>query len=155
MSWQATFYQRVYELGPDTYAPALAGILPIGGIIGGVGGGLVGDWLSRRGGLQILTAGKSLPPVLQGRKVTACHRNKHIVARILTTISWLLYYLKREKSRNLGHQDTIFPNLIYPCSTLYEIFFGLKIGLQLSSSEGIRNLNILQKTSLNNIPHRW
>ena len=38
VGWQATFYQRVYELGPDVYAPALAGILPIGGIIGGVGG---------------------------------------------------------------------------------------------------------------------
>lgn len=57
VGWQATFYQRVYELGPDVYAPALAGILPIGGIIGGVGGGLMGDWLSRKGGLQILTSG--------------------------------------------------------------------------------------------------
>ena len=58
VGWQATFYQRVYELGPDVYAPALAGILPIGGIIGGVGGGLMGDWLSRKGGLQILTSGE-------------------------------------------------------------------------------------------------
>ena len=57
VGWQATFYQRVYDLGPDVYAPALAGILPIGGILGGVGGGLMGDWLSRRGGLQILTSG--------------------------------------------------------------------------------------------------
>ena len=57
VGWQATFYQRVYELGPDVYAPALAGILPVGGILGGVGGGLMGDWLSRKGGLQILTSG--------------------------------------------------------------------------------------------------
>lgn len=57
VGWQATFYQRVYELGPDVYAPALAGILPIGGILGGVGGGLMGDWLSRKGGLSILTSG--------------------------------------------------------------------------------------------------
>lgn len=61
VSWQATFYQRVYELSPESYAPALAAILPVGGIIGGVGGGLVGDWLSRRGGLQILTAGLLTP----------------------------------------------------------------------------------------------
>lgn len=57
VSWQATFYQRVFDLGPETYAPALAGILPVGGIIGGVGGGLMGDWLSKRGGLKLLTSG--------------------------------------------------------------------------------------------------
>lgn len=57
VSFQATFYSRVYELGPDVYAPALAAVLPIGGIIGGVGGGLAGDWLSRRGGRQWLTSG--------------------------------------------------------------------------------------------------
>ena len=60
VGWQATFYQRVYELGPETYAPALAGILPVGGILGGVGGGLMGDWLSRKGGLHYLTSGKAL-----------------------------------------------------------------------------------------------
>ena len=43
VAFQATFYQRVYELGPETYAPALAIILPIGGILGGVGGGLLAD----------------------------------------------------------------------------------------------------------------
>ena len=43
VAFQATFYQRVYELGPETYAPALAVILPIGGILGGVGGGLLAD----------------------------------------------------------------------------------------------------------------
>lgn len=57
IAWQATFYQRVYELGPETYAPLLAVIIPIGGILGGVGGGLCGDWLSRIGGRQWLTAG--------------------------------------------------------------------------------------------------
>jgi len=67
VSFQATFYSRVYDLGPDVYAPALAAILPIGGIIGGVTGGLAGDWLSRRGGRQWLTAGLPLclsPPPL-------------------------------------------------------------------------------------------
>jgi len=66
VSWQATFYQRVYELGPDVYAPALAGILPVGGILGGVGGGLMGDWLSRKGGLHYLTSGATIAacPVL-------------------------------------------------------------------------------------------
>ena len=60
VSFQATFYSRVYDLGPDVYAPALAAVLPIGGIIGGVTGGLMGDWLSRRGGRQWLTAGLSV-----------------------------------------------------------------------------------------------
>ena len=31
---QATFYQRVYELTPETYAPLLAIVIPVGGIIG-------------------------------------------------------------------------------------------------------------------------
>lgn len=39
VSWQATFYQRVYELPPTTYAPLLAVVIPVGGIIGGVGAG--------------------------------------------------------------------------------------------------------------------
>ena len=39
VSWQATFYQRVYHLPPETYAPLLAVVIPIGGIIGGVGAG--------------------------------------------------------------------------------------------------------------------
>ena len=60
VSFQATFYSRVYDLGPDVYAPALAAVLPIGGIIGGVTGGLAGDWLSKRGGRQWLTAGPLL-----------------------------------------------------------------------------------------------
>ncbi len=57
VSWHATFYQRVFHLGPETYAPMLACIIPIGGIIGGVGGGLLGDKLSRTGGRYWLTAG--------------------------------------------------------------------------------------------------
>jgi hypothetical protein len=39
VSWQATFYQRVFHLSPDVYAPLLAVVIPIGGIIGGVGAG--------------------------------------------------------------------------------------------------------------------
>ena len=65
VSWQATFYTRVYNVGSDVYAPALAIILPIGGILGGVGGGLAGDWLSRRGGRAWLTAGTACIPVKQ------------------------------------------------------------------------------------------
>lgn len=45
VSWQATFYQRVYELPPETYAPLLAVVIPIGGIIGGVG---AGGWMGGR-----------------------------------------------------------------------------------------------------------
>ena len=58
ISWHATFYQRVYEIGPDVYAPLLATVIPIGGIIGGVGAGLVGDWLTQIGGRAWLTAGE-------------------------------------------------------------------------------------------------
>ncbi len=60
VAWQATFYQRVFEVGPDVYAPLLAAVIPIGGIIGGVGGGLAGDWLSRKGGRAWLTVGERL-----------------------------------------------------------------------------------------------
>jgi hypothetical protein len=72
VSWQATFYQRVYELGPETYAPALAGILPVGGILGGVGGGLMGDWLSRKGGLYFLTSGLCSLCMNQRRAAVSC-----------------------------------------------------------------------------------
>lgn len=60
IGFQATFYSRVYEVGPEVYAPALAAILPIGGLLGGVGGGLAGDWLSKNGGRAWLTAGLPL-----------------------------------------------------------------------------------------------
>ena len=74
VAWQATFYQRVYDLSADTYAPLLAVIIPIGGILGGVGGGLCGDWLSRIGGRQWLTAGTAPLPYypLQHRAECAC-----------------------------------------------------------------------------------
>ena len=29
IAWQATFYERVYELGSETYAPLLAVIIPV------------------------------------------------------------------------------------------------------------------------------
>lgn len=48
VSWQATFYQRVYELEPSTYAPLLAVVIPVGGIIGGVGAGAC--WWGGQGG---------------------------------------------------------------------------------------------------------
>eukprot|EP00887_Chlorella_sp_A99_P001478 scaffold8.g1478.t1 len=60
VSWQATFYQRVYELQPDTYAPLLAVVIPVGGLIGGVGAGLFGDWLFRIGARGWITAGANI-----------------------------------------------------------------------------------------------
>jgi hypothetical protein len=60
VAWQATFYQRVYELTPDTYAPLLATVIPIGGIIGGVGAGLLGDWLNRIGARGWITVGANM-----------------------------------------------------------------------------------------------
>ena len=60
VAWQATFYQRVYEITPDTYAPLLAVVIPIGGIVGGVGAGLLGDWLNRIGARGWITAGANI-----------------------------------------------------------------------------------------------
>ena len=62
VGWQATFYQRVFDVGPDTYAPALAALLPIGGLAGGVGGGLLADKLSRLGATSWLTSGEPATP---------------------------------------------------------------------------------------------
>ena len=45
IAWQSTFYERVYHLEPSVYASMLAAVLPIGGIIGGVGGGWLADKL--------------------------------------------------------------------------------------------------------------
>jgi len=60
IAWQSTFYERVYGLDSSVYAPILAVILPVGGIVGGVGGGLIADWLSAVGGRYWLTAGASI-----------------------------------------------------------------------------------------------
>lgn len=60
VAWQATFYQRVYDLTPDTYAPLLAIVIPVGGIIGGVGAGLLGDTLNRIGARGWITAGANI-----------------------------------------------------------------------------------------------
>lgn len=46
-----------WQVGPEVYAPLLAAIIPVGGVVGGVGSGLAGDWLSRRGGRAWLTVG--------------------------------------------------------------------------------------------------
>ena len=50
---------RVYHLGPAAYAPVLATLLPIGGIIGGVGGGWLADKLAKTGHRVWITAGAS------------------------------------------------------------------------------------------------
>ncbi|GMH41618.1 hypothetical protein BSKO_09528 [Bryopsis sp. KO-2023] len=60
IAWQALFYERVFEMPSSAYAPLLAGIIPLGGIVGGVGGGLAADWLSERGNRYMLTFGASL-----------------------------------------------------------------------------------------------
>ena len=71
VSWHATFYQRVFHLTPETYAPMLACIIPIGGIVGGVGGGLLGDKLSKSGGRFWLTAGEH--QLTESCRHHACH----------------------------------------------------------------------------------
>jgi hypothetical protein len=58
IAWHSTFYERVFGLDSGVYAPMLAVILPVGGILGGVGGGLIADWLSVVGGRYWLTAGE-------------------------------------------------------------------------------------------------
>ncbi|GFR46597.1 hypothetical protein Agub_g8200 [Astrephomene gubernaculifera] len=57
IAWQSTFYERVYGLESSAYAPVLATLLPIGGILGGVGGGYLADRLSRCGRRWWVTAG--------------------------------------------------------------------------------------------------
>jgi hypothetical protein len=64
IAWHSTFYERVFGLDSGVYAPMLAVILPVGGILGGVGGGLIADYLSVVGGRYWLTAG--------GRAVLCC-----------------------------------------------------------------------------------
>lgn len=59
IAWHSTFYERVFGLDSGVYAPMLAVILPVGGILGGVGGGLIADYLSVVGGRYWLTAGAS------------------------------------------------------------------------------------------------
>jgi hypothetical protein len=47
----------------------LAVILPVGGILGGVGGGLIADWLSVVGGRYWLTAGEHVQSLASGARV--------------------------------------------------------------------------------------
>lgn len=63
---QAAFYERVYGIGPEVYAPLLACAIPIGGIFGGVGGALVADKLGNGWGRAWLTSAANLvaAPVL-------------------------------------------------------------------------------------------
>lgn len=43
LAFHSTFYERIFHLDASEYTPMLAAIMPIGGIIGGVGGGLLAD----------------------------------------------------------------------------------------------------------------
>ena len=47
-AWQASFYERVFNLTPDVYSPWLAFAIPVGGLVGGLGGGVLGDAIARR-----------------------------------------------------------------------------------------------------------
>lgn len=63
ISFQSTFYERVFGLSAATYSPVLACILPIAGIAGGVGGSLLVDRLTASGAMQqrrLLLVGASL-----------------------------------------------------------------------------------------------
>jgi hypothetical protein len=69
IAWHSTFYERVFGLDSGVYAPMLAVILPVGGILGGVGGGLIADWLSVVGGRYWLTAGEHVQSLASGARV--------------------------------------------------------------------------------------
>lgn len=58
-AFQATFYERAYDMDPSMYAPTLAVLLPIGGIIGGIGGGYVADKAAEWGLPRALTTAGS------------------------------------------------------------------------------------------------
>eukprot|EP00197_Chlamydomonas_leiostraca_P004774 CAMPEP_0202869508 /NCGR_PEP_ID=MMETSP1391-20130828/12490_1 /ASSEMBLY_ACC=CAM_ASM_000867 /TAXON_ID=1034604 /ORGANISM="Chlamydomonas leiostraca, Strain SAG 11-49" /LENGTH=662 /DNA_ID=CAMNT_0049549835 /DNA_START=458 /DNA_END=2443 /DNA_ORIENTATION=+ len=60
IAWQSQYYERVMHLTPDQYAPVLATLLPLAGIVGGVGGGLLADRLAARNLRWMVTAGASL-----------------------------------------------------------------------------------------------
>jgi len=60
VAWQSTFYERVYGLTTDQYAPVLATVLPVAGILGGVGGGILADKLSVVGKRGYVTVAASL-----------------------------------------------------------------------------------------------
>ena len=49
IAWQASLYQREYGMDPAEYAPYLAAVLPLGGLIGGIGGAKLIDWFSSPG----------------------------------------------------------------------------------------------------------
>jgi len=51
-----TFYSRVYEMRHEVYAPTLAPIAPIEGLLGGIDSGLAGDRLSKCSGRAWLNA---------------------------------------------------------------------------------------------------
>lgn len=60
VAWQSTFYERVYDLEPSQYAPLLAAVLPLGGIVGGLGGGFLADQQAKSSGRQWVTSGASV-----------------------------------------------------------------------------------------------
>ena len=45
VTWQPLFYERVFNVASEVYSPWLAVAVPIGGILGGIGGGVASDWL--------------------------------------------------------------------------------------------------------------
>lgn len=81
VAWQGPFYQRVYDVGPEVYAPMLAVVIPVAGLLGGVGTGLAGDWLQRRGLGSLLTVGANLAaaPVLAASMLMPDHRSSMAV----------------------------------------------------------------------------
>ena len=64
IGFQATFYSRVYEVGPEVYAPALAAILPVGGLLGAWGEAWLATGCQRTaaapGSLEVLLVAKAL-----------------------------------------------------------------------------------------------
>ena len=48
IAWQPAFYERVHHLPVETYSHLLAIILPVGGALGGIGGGFVADYVAGR-----------------------------------------------------------------------------------------------------------
>lgn len=64
IAWQAAFYERTYEVDAAVYAPALAVILPVGGVIGGLGGGWLADRFPERRRLLLVGSSVLAAPVL-------------------------------------------------------------------------------------------
>jgi hypothetical protein len=79
IAFQSAFYERTFDLEPSVYNPMLAWIIPLSGVIGGMGGGWLCDKLgvsAPRSGRRWLLAGSALlsAPLIAGSLLAPDYR---------------------------------------------------------------------------------